>query len=233
MASAVVFDFDDPAEFHNEDNDDRAGINQNFDSMFPLSESGEVVEKWVLLANKIIISRVYFWVYIGVIALSLVSLIWALVDPRPENAVFWIVEFLVVFALVFEVGITMLAQGYLRYFSNWSNRIDFGITVVCLLSVILHVVDTFTRSEKKSKKFEELELTILIIRNLIQVVRLTILVKNQAKSSQPITQIDFRNIRSGAFEEDFDDQSSVGDGLSREDLNSTDNMNFLHNHNYL
>jgi hypothetical protein len=64
----------------------------------------------------------YTQVCVLVIALSIVTLIWTIITAEPDLVTFWLMEIVIVGAMVFDVCVRVLSQGahlFFRYWANW------------------------------------------------------------------------------------------------------------------
>jgi hypothetical protein len=50
-----------------------------------------------------------------------VTLIWTIVTPEPDLVLFWLMEIIIVGAMVFDVAVRIMAQGAFLFFRYWAN----------------------------------------------------------------------------------------------------------------
>lgn len=55
------------------------------------------------------------------VVLSIVTLGWSLVTPEPDLVSFWVMEIFIIFTMLFDVSVRILAQGPTMFFRYWAN----------------------------------------------------------------------------------------------------------------
>lgn len=55
------------------------------------------------------------------VVLSIVTLGWSLVTPEPDLVLFWVMEIFIIFTMLFDVSVRILAQGPTMFFRYWAN----------------------------------------------------------------------------------------------------------------
>eukprot|EP01134_Creolimax_fragrantissima_P000919 CFRG0919T1 len=139
-------------------------------------------EKLLAAVNQFLLSRLYLLICLGIIALSVVTLVWSTMVPYPDLKVFWVMEFAIVSFMIFEVSVRIMSLGVQVFFRYWTNRLDILLTVVCTIMLIMYSHGILTNDKDEALVEEEIELVLTIARTAIQALRLYHLFKRQQAS---------------------------------------------------
>ncbi|ORX90908.1 hypothetical protein K493DRAFT_229323 [Basidiobolus meristosporus CBS 931.73] len=121
------------------------------------------------LANRIVYSKFYTFLYILLAVLSLISVVLVLfrnhrISPGLE---FFVLEIIINLAMLFEVIIRMVALGK-TYWKSLFNILDVVLMMFCLATLILLFLGCSPFNEKE----ELVDTVFLVIRNIAQFWRL-------------------------------------------------------------
>ncbi|KAJ6504415.1 hypothetical protein DFH09DRAFT_943962 [Mycena vulgaris] len=146
------------------------------------------------LANRFVHSRTYIFLYLGMAALSVTTVILSLTDGCPGLA-FYVLEVIINTSMILEVGIRFVAFGRVRPVSSllatyarsslqqfWKspfNVVDLILTVFCALTLL---VLAFAKCGSTSKEEELLDTFLLIARNVLQFGRLAAVMRQSGQS---------------------------------------------------
>mmetsp|Transcript_54325 Transcript_54325/g.90139 ORF Transcript_54325/g.90139 Transcript_54325/m.90139 type:complete len:271 (-) Transcript_54325:41-853(-) len=160
------------------------------DSYTHLRNANEVVlgcaELSRIYANRLQFSQQYTYIYAFVIVLNASLLIWTAIEldyPLGHKVKFWVfvvADSLVTFFVLFEIVISLMAQGLHIFLSLWHNRIDMMVALLCIIALLGHVLGPTADLELE----EDLESAVLLVRYTAQLARLAMLVKNYRRQSR-------------------------------------------------
>jgi len=155
-------------------------------------------ERWKGVSNRFVFSTVYIWLYLGMAALSLATVVLSVLSDCPTFA-FYMLEIIINAAMIAEVGIRLLAFRS-QFWKSYYNTLDLAITVLCIITV---VVVFFSGCSAKGE--EVFDTVLLVVRNLFQFGRLALVMRKSGKNvfTQPAP-IDLSSARSYAFSLDLD-----------------------------
>ncbi|KAI8834173.1 hypothetical protein BJ741DRAFT_517655, partial [Chytriomyces cf. hyalinus JEL632] len=142
-------------------------------------------------ANRILHSKMYKLLYLGMALLSVVCLVLSFIEQCPSGIFYWLDAALNLIMIV-EVLIRVNAMGKNFWKSVW-NVIDIFLVFLCILTLFWLI---FGECQNGSGSWEtELDAFLLIARNGLQLVRLIIMMnKNRHRLTQRGPQaIDFSN----------------------------------------
>ncbi|KAF8898979.1 hypothetical protein BD779DRAFT_1486482 [Infundibulicybe gibba] len=155
------------------------------------------------LANRFVHSRTYIFLYLGMAALSVTTVVLSLTDGCP-GLPFYILEIIINTAMILEVGIRFVAFGK-QFWKSPFNVVDLILTAFCALTLLVLV---FARCGSGSKEEELLDTLLLVARNVLQFGRLAAVMRQSGQSifSQP-KPIDINAARRAGFSMDIDVES--------------------------
>eukprot|EP01134_Creolimax_fragrantissima_P004563 CFRG4563T1 len=153
------------------------------------------MDNWVLVANRLLLSTTCFMIYFLVVILSICQVIWTLIDPSPDTVLFWVLEAIIIGSLLVEMSIRFLAVGSKNYIRSWSNRFDMVVMLFMAISLGFYI-DALHDSGGNNNAFieEDAGLAVLVIRNVAQILRIFVLLKN-SRASEPQQTVDFTRLR--------------------------------------
>mmetsp|Transcript_45379 Transcript_45379/g.96549 ORF Transcript_45379/g.96549 Transcript_45379/m.96549 type:complete len:287 (-) Transcript_45379:662-1522(-) len=149
----------------------------------PAGANGVVLdcaERCRIYANRLQFSTQYTYLYVAVILLNAMLLLWTVVEadyPLGHVVKFWVfvvADSLVTLFVLFEIVVSLLAQGSRLYFSLWHNRVDILIALLCIFALLGHLFGPAAELELE----EDLESAVVVARYVAQLARLVMLVKN-------------------------------------------------------
>ncbi|KNC79844.1 hypothetical protein SARC_07782, partial [Sphaeroforma arctica JP610] len=158
------------------------------------NSTDRMADNWVLAANRLLMSTSCFMIYIMIVGLSICQVIWTLVDPSPDTIVFWFIEAIIIGSLLAEMCLKYLAMGSKKYFLSWSNRFDIVVIILMIVSLGLYVHTLGSVNKDEAFIEEDFGLAVLIVRNLAQILRIFMLLKNSQKAD-PSQAVDFTTLR--------------------------------------
>ncbi|KAJ7197318.1 hypothetical protein B0H12DRAFT_1220576 [Mycena haematopus] len=129
------------------------------------------------VANRFVHSRTYIFLYLGMAALSVTTVILSLTDGCPGIA-FYILEVIINTSMILEVGIRFVAFGR-QFWKSPFNVVDLILTVFCALTLL---VLAFAKCGSTSKEEELLDTFLLIARNVLQFGRLAAVMRQSGQS---------------------------------------------------
>ncbi|KAJ6503331.1 hypothetical protein C8R47DRAFT_1105664 [Mycena vitilis] len=129
------------------------------------------------LANRFVHSRTYIFLYLGMAALSVTTVILSLTDGCPGLA-FYVLEVIINTSMILEVGIRFVAFGR-QFWKSPFNVVDLILTVFCALTLL---VLAFAKCGSTSKEEELLDTFLLIARNVLQFGRLAAVMRQSGQS---------------------------------------------------
>jgi len=154
-------------------------------------------------ANRLLFSRGYSIFYLFMILLNVALILWVIIDlsvlgrfATPTHWLFITLEVLINIALLTEVTLRMLSLKS-RYFLSWSNIFDLSVLVISWLGLIIF----FSSSALMLGEVDDVgTLLLLILRYIVQFLRLLLMVKNQKKaSSGSKSVVDFSTLSSDSI----------------------------------
>ncbi|RGB32892.1 hypothetical protein C1646_762346 [Rhizophagus diaphanus] len=150
------------------------------------------------IANRIIYSRFYTWLYLGMVFLSVFSIVLSLTNECQTTG-FLILEVIINTVMIAEVITRFLALGKL-FWKSIFNTIDIILVILCI-TTLLFIIDGGC-----SHKGEEVfDLVLLVLRNIIQIGRLLVVLrKNKRNIKARNATVDFNNIRDSSASVDID-----------------------------
>ncbi|KAJ7110010.1 hypothetical protein C8R44DRAFT_634634 [Mycena epipterygia] len=129
------------------------------------------------LANRFVHSRTYIFLYLGMAALSVTTVILSLSDGCPGLA-FYILEVIINTSMILEVGIRFVAFGR-QFWKSPFNVVDLILTAFCAITLL---VLAFAKCGSTSKEEELLDTFLLIARNVLQFGRLAAVMRQSGQS---------------------------------------------------
>ncbi|THV07627.1 hypothetical protein K435DRAFT_636626, partial [Dendrothele bispora CBS 962.96] len=165
-------------------------------SMYTLTRS-EITKG---LANRFVHSRTYIFLYLGMAALSVTTIVLSITDDCPGLA-FYILEVIINVSMILEVGIRFVAFGR-QFWKSPFNVVDLVLTVFCALTLL---VLAFAKCGSTSKEEEILDTLLLVARNVLQFSRLAAVMRQSGQSifSRP-RPIDINAARRAGYSLDID-----------------------------
>ncbi|KAF9508248.1 hypothetical protein BS47DRAFT_1377738 [Hydnum rufescens UP504] len=127
------------------------------------------------LANRLIHSRAYIFLYLGLTALSLTTVVLSLVKGCP-GLPFYILEIIINSAMIIEVAIRMVALSKL-FWKSLFNWVDMAITLFCIVTLLI-----IASTPCESKGEEVFDTLILVARNFVQFGRLAAIMRKSGTS---------------------------------------------------
>ncbi|KAH9968585.1 hypothetical protein BC827DRAFT_265443 [Russula dissimulans] len=164
------------------------------------------------IANRVIHSRTYIFLYLGMTALSITTVVLSVRDGCPGLA-FYVLEVIINSAMIAEVTIRFLAFGRQQFWKYPFNVFDLVVTVFCVLTLLVII---FAGCGATSKEEEIFDTLLLVTRNVLQFGRLANIVRQSGRSifarPRPIDLSAAR--RAGvSLDMDLDLTDDEGDGL--------------------
>ncbi|RHZ77655.1 hypothetical protein Glove_174g176 [Diversispora epigaea] len=167
------------------DNGNDSNPNNSPHTQYTLSRS-EVVRG---IANRIIYSRFYSWLYLGMALLSAVSIVLSLIEEC-QTIGFIILEIIINIVMIGEVTTRFLALRKI-FWKSLYNIIDIILVMLCVITLIL-----ILKGGCLHKGEEIFDLTLLIVRNLVQFGRLIVMLrKKEVNRKARNATVDFNNVR--------------------------------------
>ncbi|KAJ3354504.1 hypothetical protein HDU83_005206 [Entophlyctis luteolus] len=138
------------------------------------------------IANRILYSRYYTWLYLGMAIASVVCLVLAFVEQCPSGMFLWLDAF-VNAAMIVEVMIRANAMGKTFWKSIW-NIIDTSLVFLCILTLFWLLFGDCSAPDgdggggNEGGKWEpELDALLLIARNAMQLFRLVAMMNRKIR----------------------------------------------------
>ncbi|CDS13867.1 hypothetical protein LRAMOSA06041 [Lichtheimia ramosa] len=148
------------------------------------------------MANRIMYSRFYIGLYIGLAALSVLSIVMSLRETCP-SPLFLLFEFVINMAMMMEVTIRFLALRKAFWHSLW-NVMDAMLVLLCVVTLLVLMFADCSAGERREAMIDTI---LLVVRNGVQLYRLiTVARKNKRSIAVRSSTIDFRYVD----EEDID-----------------------------
>ncbi|ESK98142.1 wsc domain-containing protein [Moniliophthora roreri MCA 2997] len=159
------------------------------------------------LANRFVHSRTYIFLYLGMAALSVTTIVLSITDECP-GLPFYILEVIINVSMILEVAIRFVAFGR-QFWKSPFNVVDLVLTVFCALTLL---VLAFAKCGSTSKEEEILDTLLLVARNVLQFSRLAAVMRQSGQSifSRP-KPIDINAARRAGYSLDIDIESDEED----------------------
>ncbi|KAF9481672.1 hypothetical protein BDN70DRAFT_905121 [Pholiota conissans] len=164
------------------------------------------------VANRFVHSRTYIFLYLGMAALSVTTVVLSLTDGCPGLA-FYILEIIINTSMILEVGIRFVALGN-QFWKSPFNTLDLIVTTFCALTL---VVLAFAKCGAGSKEEEIFDTLLLVARNVLQFGRLASVMRQSGQSifSRP-KPIDINAARRAGFVDlEFESEDDADADLNR------------------
>lgn len=161
------------------------------------------------LANRFVHSTTYLYLYATMAIFSLITVIFSLLWTCPGFA-FYILELLVNVALVAEVCVRLVAYGG-NFWKSAFNIIDVCLVALCIVTLIVLFVGhgCSPLSNRPGMSEELLDSVLLIVRNIVQCMRLISVVRRSGYNvSSRVMAIDLSDAHSYNLDLDFEHESS-------------------------
>ncbi|KZT30852.1 hypothetical protein NEOLEDRAFT_1144378 [Neolentinus lepideus HHB14362 ss-1] len=129
------------------------------------------------IANRFVHSRTYIALYLVMVALSVTTAILGSMQKYPTLS-FYILEIIINTSMICEVGVRVVALGKLFWRSPW-NIFDLIITIFCAITLAILL---FAHSGRGSKGEEVFDSVLLIARNVLQFLRLAMIMRQSGQS---------------------------------------------------
>ncbi|KAF8167677.1 hypothetical protein B0H34DRAFT_740498 [Crassisporium funariophilum] len=129
------------------------------------------------VANRFVHSRTYIFLYLGMAALSVTTIILSLTDGCP-GLPFYILEVIINTSMIMEVGIRFTALGK-QFWKSPFNIVDLILTLFCALTLLVLV---FAKCGAGSKEEEIFDTLLLVARNVLQFGRLAAVMRQSGQS---------------------------------------------------
>ncbi|KIJ66320.1 hypothetical protein HYDPIDRAFT_109320 [Hydnomerulius pinastri MD-312] len=164
------------------------------------------------IANRFVHSRTYIFLYLGMAALSVTTVVLSLSDGCP-GLPFYILEIIINTSMILEVGVRFVAFGR-QFWRSPFNVFDLILTLFCAITLL---VLAFAGCGATSKEEELLDTLLLIARNVLQFGRLAAVMRQSGQSifSRP-KPIDISAVRRAGYTsldldlEDEDEDAELG-----------------------
>lgn len=161
------------------------------------------------LANRFVHSTTYLYLYATMAGLSLLTVVMSLLWTCPGPS-FYLLELLVNVALVAEVGVRLVAFGK-NFWKSTFNVVDLGLVLLCLVTLIILFVGhgCSPLSERPGMGEELLDSVLLIVRNVVQCMRLlSVIRRSRLNVTSRITSIDLNDAQGFNLDLDLEEESS-------------------------
>ncbi|KLO20684.1 hypothetical protein SCHPADRAFT_863487 [Schizopora paradoxa] len=129
------------------------------------------------IANRFVHSRTYIFLYLGMAALSITTVVLSLLEDCPGLS-FYILELVINTTMIAEVSIRFVAFGR-QFWRSPFNVIDLVLTTFCVITVLTVV---FAGCGKTSKEEELFDTLLLVLRNVLQFGRLATVMRQSGQS---------------------------------------------------
>jgi len=129
------------------------------------------------IANRFVHSRTYIFLYLGMAALSITTVVLSLQEGCPGLA-FYILEFIINVTMIAEVSVRFVAFGR-QFWKSPFNILDLVLTMLCVVTVLVIV---FAGCGATSKEEEVLDTLLLVARNVLQFIRLAAVMRQSGQS---------------------------------------------------
>ncbi|QRV83150.1 ion transport domain-containing protein [Ceratobasidium sp. AG-Ba] len=129
------------------------------------------------VANRLLFSRAYVVLYLGMAALSAATVALSLSDGCPGTS-FYVLEIIVNTAMITEVAIRFLAFGR-QFWKSPFNVLDLLLTVLCVVTLLVLIL---AGCGSTSKEEELLDTLLLVFRNVMQFGRLAAVMRQSGQS---------------------------------------------------
>ncbi|EPQ60390.1 hypothetical protein GLOTRDRAFT_89918 [Gloeophyllum trabeum ATCC 11539] len=129
------------------------------------------------IANRFVHSRTYIILYLVMVVLSVATAILGSMQRYPPLS-FYILEIIINTSMICEVGVRLVALGKQFWRSPW-NIFDLIITIFCALTLSILL---FAHSGRGSKGEEVFDSVLLIGRNVLQFLRLAMIMRQSGQS---------------------------------------------------
>ena len=134
------------------------------------------------MANRFLYSAAYKTLYLFLALLSFICIIIEFTDRCPSG-VFTTFEIVINTALVLEVALRIFVQKWM-YFKYVANLVDIVLVIICISTLSVLEKRTKCTTDQVTKLEEELDILLLVVRNLAQFFRLFVLMKRNQNSTQ-------------------------------------------------
>ena len=159
-------------------------------------------ERARIYANRLKFSRVYAALYAAALAVSLMLLVWVVVESHTQSRkylqqhlwVFVTADALVTLFVILEILVAVLAQGWRRYCAITANVLDIAVALFCVFVLLLHALgpafrdepegvvgadfEVVSNAEEEEIEEEEIDATVLVLRYAAQISRLYVMVRH-------------------------------------------------------
>ncbi|KAF9988749.1 hypothetical protein BGZ80_002301 [Entomortierella chlamydospora] len=143
------------------------------------------------LANRIIYSKFYMFLYLVMAILSVWSIFLSFHQGCSSSPLFVVLESIINGTMIAEVVLRLTALGK-NYWRSSSNILDILLVMFCFITLILVLQGCGSGHEAE----EVLDTILLILRNAVQCWRLYIMIKKNSLIANPrVAPIDFSNVR--------------------------------------
>ncbi|TFK56681.1 hypothetical protein OE88DRAFT_1640565 [Heliocybe sulcata] len=165
-------------------------------SMYALSRQ-EIVTG---IANRFVHSRTYIALYLVMVVLSITTAVIGSMQRSPPLS-FYVLEIIINTSMICEVGVRVVALGKQFWRSPW-NSFDLVITIFCAITLAILL---FAHSGRGSKGEEVFDSVLLIGRNVLQFLRLAMIMRQSGQSifTRPKA-IDLSTARMAGYSMDID-----------------------------
>ncbi|KZT55429.1 hypothetical protein CALCODRAFT_484801 [Calocera cornea HHB12733] len=152
------------------------------------------------LANRFVHSRTYIFLYLGMAALSLTTVVLSLLEGCPGIA-FYVLEILINAGMIIEVAIRLVAFGR-KFWKSPFNYLDIFVTLFCVTTLLFLAISGCSST---SQREELLDTLLLVARNVLQFTRLANVLRKSGRSifARP-TPIDLSQARRAGYALDID-----------------------------
>eukprot|EP00127_Corallochytrium_limacisporum_P004402 Clim_evm10s161 gene=Clim_evmTU10s161 len=165
--------------------------------------------KLLRFLNSIIHSKSYFIFQFFLLAACVGSILWTLLEPRPNSPGFIVLELTINILLITEVGIRMAAMGPKEYWKYPGNKLDVCVCIFSLATFLLYAIEAGKHKTLGEEVDEVGGLIALIFRTLVNVLRITALVRQQRDRvlNTKLANISFLHVDGSTYNPDADDQN--------------------------
>ncbi|KXS10172.1 hypothetical protein M427DRAFT_189328 [Gonapodya prolifera JEL478] len=161
------------------------------------------------IANRIMYSRFYALLYLGMAGLSLTAIILSFLHPCP-TWYFIAIDVLLNVIIVVEVVLRYTALGKL-FWKSWWNVFDLAVSLLCVATLVLLCIH-FRTCDATTFRENVADLALIIVRNGVQLVRMLFMLRKNKRGlfNRPApVQFSIQSDESALLADDWDTTQDV------------------------